>query len=48
MTELRTSNDSLAKQNEEFGRRNAEFTSTLESLQARTEETQENLAEAKR
>jgi hypothetical protein len=47
VTQLRTSNDSLVKQNEEFGRRNAELTSTLESLQARQEETQEQLAETK-
>ena len=47
VTQLRTSNDSLVKQNEEFGRRNAELTSTLESLQARQEETQEQLAESK-
>ena len=46
-TELRTSNDKLAKDNEEFGRRNAELTSTLDSLQARTEETQEKLAQSK-
>jgi hypothetical protein len=47
VTQLRTSNDSLVKQNEEFGRRNAELTSTLESLQARQEETQTQLAAAK-
>jgi len=47
VTQLRTSNDALVKQNEEFGRRNAELTSTLESLQARQEETQEQLAESK-
>jgi hypothetical protein len=47
VTQLRTSNDGLVKQNEEFGRRNAELTSTLESLQARQEETQTQLAEAK-
>ncbi len=47
MTQLRTSNDSLVKQNEEFGRRNAELTSTLESLRAIQEETQEQLAEQK-
>jgi hypothetical protein len=46
-TALRTSNDKLAKDNEEFGRRNAELTSTLDSLQARTEETQEKLAQSK-
>jgi cell shape-determining protein MreC len=46
-TQLRTSNDKLAKENEEFGRRNAELTSTLDSLQARTEETQEKLAQSK-
>jgi hypothetical protein len=47
VTQLRTSNDALVKQNEEFGRRNAELTSTLESLQARQEETQEQLAQSK-
>ena len=47
VTELRTANDGLAKSNEEFGRRNAELTSTLESLQARQEETQEQLAQTK-
>jgi hypothetical protein len=47
VTELRTSNDSLVKQNEEFGRRNAELTSTLESMKARMEETQEQFAESK-
>ncbi len=46
-SQLRTSNDALVKQNEEFGRRNAELTSTLESLQARQEETQEQLAQSK-
>jgi cell shape-determining protein MreC len=46
-TQLRTSNDKLAKENEEYGRRNAELTSTLDSLQARTEETQEKLAQTK-
>ena len=46
-TQLRTSNDKLAKENEEFGRRNAELTSTLDSLQARQEETQEKLAQGK-
>jgi hypothetical protein len=47
VTQLRTSNDGLAKQNEEFGRRNAQLTSTLESLQAKDEETQEQLAQTK-
>jgi hypothetical protein len=46
-TQLRTSNDKLAKENEEYGRRNAELTSTLDSLQARQEETQEKLAQTK-
>ena len=47
VTQLRTSNDALAKQNEEFSRRNAQLTSTLESLQAKDEETQEQLAQTK-
>ncbi|HEX4054908.1 MAG TPA: hypothetical protein VHX86_11640 [Tepidisphaeraceae bacterium] len=47
VTQLRTSNDTLVKQNEEFGRRNAELTSTLESLRATQEETQEQLAAQK-
>ena len=46
-TELRTSNDKLAKENQEFGTRNAELSSTLDSLQARTEETQEKLEQSK-
>jgi cell shape-determining protein MreC len=46
-TDLRTTNDKLAKENEEYGRRNAELTSTLDSLQARQEETQEKLAQNK-
>ena len=47
VTQLRTSNDTLAKQNEEFGRRNAQLTSTLEGLVAKDEETQEQLAQVK-
>jgi len=47
VTELRTSNDTLAKQNEEFGRRTAQLTSVLDSLHAKDDETQENLAQAK-
>jgi uncharacterized phage infection (PIP) family protein YhgE len=45
--ELRTANDKLAKENQEFGTRNAELSSTLDSLQARTEETQEKLEQSK-
>lgn len=47
VTQLRTGNDGLAKQNEEFGRRNAQLTSILDSLQAKDEETQEQLAQVK-
>ena len=47
VTQLRASNDKLAKDSEEFGRRNAELTSTLDSLQARQEDTQEKLAQSK-
>jgi len=47
VTQLRNTNDSLAKSNEEYSHRNAELTSTLESLQARMEETQEQLAQSK-
>jgi hypothetical protein len=47
VTQLRTSNDTLAKQNEEFGRRTAQLTSILDSLQAKDEETQEQLAQVK-
>lgn len=47
LTELRNSNDDLVKQNEEFGRRNAELTSTLDSLRSRQEETAEKLQESK-
>lgn len=47
VTQLRTTNDGLAKSNEEFGRRNAQLTSTLESQTARLEETQENLSQSK-
>jgi uncharacterized protein (DUF3084 family) len=45
--QIRASNDRLAKDNEEYGRRNAELTSTVDSLQARQEETQEKLAQSK-
>jgi cell shape-determining protein MreC len=47
VTQLRTTNDKLARENEEFGRHNAELTSTLDSLQARQEQTQEQLAQEK-
>lgn len=47
LNQLRTNNDDLVKQNEEFGRRNAELTSTLDSLRARQEETAEKLQASK-
>jgi hypothetical protein len=47
VTDLRKTNDGLAKTNEEDGRRIAELTSTLESQTARLEETQEQLAQTK-
>jgi myosin heavy subunit len=47
VTDLRKTNDGLAKSNEEFGRRNAELTSTLESQTARMEEAQEQLSQTK-
>jgi chromosome segregation ATPase len=47
VTSLRTSNDSLVKENQDFSQHNAQLTSTLESLQAKEEETSEQLAQAK-
>jgi hypothetical protein len=45
--QLRTMNDKLVKDNEEFAKRNAQLTSTLESLTQKQEETQEQLAQNK-
>jgi myosin heavy subunit len=47
VAQFRTANDTLAKQNGEISQHNSELTSTLEALQARQEETQEQLADAK-
>jgi hypothetical protein len=47
VTDLRKTNDGLAKTNEEDGRRIAELTSTLESQTSRMEEAQEQLADTK-
>lgn len=47
VTQLRTTNDKLAKENEEFGFHNAQLTSTLDSMKARLDQTQEQLSQNK-